>query len=129
MQLAPESPRCRFVHANRFVHAGEWQKRGTSLATKLAGKSAGILGLGRIGKDGISDAESTGIATRGRMASARGTSSDGYGNSWIMRCQLKGPNKVALSRPTLSPGLTLSFSHSILGVLPCTTMRWKFFTL
>jgi hydroxypyruvate reductase len=39
-----------FVHANRFVHAGEWQKRGASLATKLAGKTAGILGLGRIGK-------------------------------------------------------------------------------
>ena len=39
-----------FVHANRFVHAGEWQKRGAPLATKLAGKTAGILGLGRIGK-------------------------------------------------------------------------------
>ena len=39
-----------FVHANRFVHAGQWQKRGAPLATKLAGKTAGILGLGRIGK-------------------------------------------------------------------------------
>src|SRR5436190_3280227 len=39
-----------FVRANRFVHAGEWQKRGAPLATKLAGKTAGVLGLGRIGK-------------------------------------------------------------------------------
>jgi len=39
-----------FVRANRFVHAGEWQKRGAELTTKLAGKTAGILGLGRIGK-------------------------------------------------------------------------------
>ena len=39
-----------FVRANRFVHAGDWQKRGAELATKLAGKTAGILGLGRIGK-------------------------------------------------------------------------------
>ena len=39
-----------FVRANRFVHAGDWEKRGSELATKLAGKTAGILGLGRIGK-------------------------------------------------------------------------------
>src|SRR5436190_10309734 len=39
-----------FVRLNRFVHAGEWLKRGPELATKLAGKTAGILGLGRIGK-------------------------------------------------------------------------------
>ena len=39
-----------FVRANRFVHAGEWQKRGAELTTKLGGKTAGILGLGRIGK-------------------------------------------------------------------------------
>ena len=39
-----------FVRANRFVHAGEWPKRGAPLTTKLAGKTAGILGLGRIGK-------------------------------------------------------------------------------
>ncbi len=39
-----------FVRANRFVHAGEWQKRSAELTTKLAGKTAGILGLGRIGK-------------------------------------------------------------------------------
>jgi lactate dehydrogenase-like 2-hydroxyacid dehydrogenase len=39
-----------FVRANRFVHAGEWLKRGAELTTKISGKTAGILGLGRIGK-------------------------------------------------------------------------------
>jgi hydroxypyruvate reductase len=39
-----------FVRLNRFVHAGEWLKRGPELTTKLAGKTVGILGLGRIGK-------------------------------------------------------------------------------
>jgi hydroxypyruvate reductase len=39
-----------FVRANRFVQAGDWSKRGPELATKLSGKTAGILGLGRIGK-------------------------------------------------------------------------------
>src|SRR5262249_32467034 len=39
-----------FVRANRFVHAGEWLKKGPELTTKLAGRTAGILGLGRIGK-------------------------------------------------------------------------------
>jgi len=39
-----------FVKLNRFVHAGEWEKRGPELATKLSGRKVGILGLGRIGK-------------------------------------------------------------------------------
>ncbi len=39
-----------FVRLNRFVHAGEWQKRGPELTTKLGGKTVGVLGLGRIGK-------------------------------------------------------------------------------
>jgi hydroxypyruvate reductase len=39
-----------FVQLNRFVHAGEWEKRGPGLATKLSGKRVGVLGLGRIGK-------------------------------------------------------------------------------
>jgi len=39
-----------FVRLNRFVHSGEWEKRGPQLATKLSGKKVGILGLGRIGK-------------------------------------------------------------------------------
>ena len=39
-----------FVRANRFVHAGDWLKKGPELTTKLSGRIAGILGLGRIGK-------------------------------------------------------------------------------
>ena len=39
-----------FVRANRFVHAGDWLKRGAELTTKLGGRTVGILGLGRIGK-------------------------------------------------------------------------------
>ncbi len=39
-----------FVRLNRFVHAGDWLKRGPELTTKLGGKTVGILGLGRIGK-------------------------------------------------------------------------------
>jgi len=38
------------IRLNRFVHAGEWQKRGPELTSKLSGKRVGILGLGRIGK-------------------------------------------------------------------------------
>ena len=38
------------VRLNRFVHAGEWPKRGPELTSKLSGKRVGILGLGRIGK-------------------------------------------------------------------------------
>jgi len=39
-----------FVRLNRFLHAGDWLKRGPELTTKLSGKKVGILGLGRIGK-------------------------------------------------------------------------------
>jgi lactate dehydrogenase-like 2-hydroxyacid dehydrogenase len=39
-----------FVLANRFVHAGDWPKKGFPLTTSITGKRAGILGLGRIGK-------------------------------------------------------------------------------
>lgn len=39
-----------FVRLNRFVHAGEWERRAPELATKLSGQKVGILGLGRIGK-------------------------------------------------------------------------------
>jgi hydroxypyruvate reductase len=38
------------VRANRFVHAGEWLRRGPELSMKLGGRSVGIVGLGRIGK-------------------------------------------------------------------------------
>ena len=39
-----------FVRLNRFVQAGEWEKRGPELTTRLGGRKVGILGLGRIGK-------------------------------------------------------------------------------
>jgi lactate dehydrogenase-like 2-hydroxyacid dehydrogenase len=38
------------VAANRFLHAGEWQKQKFKLTTKPGGKRAGLFGLGRIGK-------------------------------------------------------------------------------
>ncbi len=40
----------RLLAANRFLHAGHWQQEQFPLATALSGKTAGILGLGRIGK-------------------------------------------------------------------------------
>ena len=39
-----------FAKLERFTRAGEWLKRGPELSTKLGGRTAGILGLGRIGK-------------------------------------------------------------------------------
>jgi lactate dehydrogenase-like 2-hydroxyacid dehydrogenase len=39
-----------FARLERFARAGEWRKRDTELTTKLAGRTVGILGLGRIGK-------------------------------------------------------------------------------
>jgi lactate dehydrogenase-like 2-hydroxyacid dehydrogenase len=39
-----------FVRADRFVRAGEWPRRSFELTRKLGGRTAGILGLGRIGK-------------------------------------------------------------------------------
>jgi lactate dehydrogenase-like 2-hydroxyacid dehydrogenase len=39
-----------FAHADRFVRAGQWAKRGFPLTRKLGGRKVGILGLGRIGK-------------------------------------------------------------------------------
>lgn len=38
------------VAANRFVHAGQWSRGLFPLAHGLRGKTAGIIGLGRIGK-------------------------------------------------------------------------------
>ncbi len=59
-----------FVRLNRFVQAGEWQKRGPELTTKLSGKRVGILGLGRIGKAIASRVQSLGmeVAYTGRKA-------------------------------------------------------------
>jgi lactate dehydrogenase-like 2-hydroxyacid dehydrogenase len=39
-----------FARADRFVRAGDWAKHNFPLTTKLGGRTAGILGLGRIGK-------------------------------------------------------------------------------
>jgi lactate dehydrogenase-like 2-hydroxyacid dehydrogenase len=39
-----------FARLNRFARSGDWEKRSPELTTKLGGKKAGILGLGRIGK-------------------------------------------------------------------------------
>jgi lactate dehydrogenase-like 2-hydroxyacid dehydrogenase len=39
-----------FVNADRFVREGKWTKSSLPLASKLAGRSVGIVGLGRIGK-------------------------------------------------------------------------------
>jgi lactate dehydrogenase-like 2-hydroxyacid dehydrogenase len=40
----------KLVAANRYLHAGSWQRAQFGLAGSLRGKTAGILGLGRIGK-------------------------------------------------------------------------------
>ena len=39
-----------FARADRFVRAGEWEKRGPSSPPSSAARRVGILGLGRIGK-------------------------------------------------------------------------------
>ena len=61
-----------FAKAERFVRAGEWEKKGAELTTKLGGKKVGILGLGRIGR-GIAQrlaAMGMQIAYTGRKAQA-----------------------------------------------------------
>ena len=40
----------KLVAANRFLHDGKWQRGQFELASALHGKTAGIFGLGRIGK-------------------------------------------------------------------------------
>lgn len=40
----------QLLAANRFLHARHWQQGQFPLSTALSGKTAGILGLGRIGK-------------------------------------------------------------------------------
>ena len=51
----------RIVAADRFVRAGSWQNGPLPLATRLAGKTAGIIGLGRIGKAIAKRAEAHGL--------------------------------------------------------------------
>ncbi|HEY8244584.1 MAG TPA: 2-hydroxyacid dehydrogenase [Casimicrobiaceae bacterium] len=59
-----------FAKAERFTRAGEWEKKGFELATKLGGRKVGILGLGRIGKAIAQRLEAMGmkIAYTGRKA-------------------------------------------------------------
>ena len=61
-----------FSRLERFARAGEWKKRGPELTTKVGGKTAGILGLGRIGKAIAKRLEAMGmdIAYTGRRAQA-----------------------------------------------------------
>ena len=61
-----------FAKAERFVRGGEWEKRGPELTTKLGGRTAGILGLGRIGKAIATRLAAMGmtIAYTGRKAQA-----------------------------------------------------------
>ena len=39
-----------FVRANRLLHADNWNEGASTLTSKVTGKKAGIVGLGRIGK-------------------------------------------------------------------------------
>jgi lactate dehydrogenase-like 2-hydroxyacid dehydrogenase len=61
-----------FAKAERFVRSGEWERRGPELTTKLGGRTAGILGLGRIGKAIATRLAAMGmkIAYTGRKAQA-----------------------------------------------------------
>lgn len=62
----------RLVEANRFLHEGGWLRGQFPLAAALRGKTAGILGLGRIGKAIALRLESFGmsIAYHGRSPQA-----------------------------------------------------------
>jgi hydroxypyruvate reductase len=58
----------QLVNANRFLHAGQWMNSQFPLASALRHKTAGIVGLGRIGKAIASRLEAFGlvIAYHGR---------------------------------------------------------------
>lgn len=59
-----------FAKAERFVRSGAWEREGPELTMKLGGRTAGILGLGRIGKAIAHRLEAMGmkIAYTGRKA-------------------------------------------------------------
>jgi lactate dehydrogenase-like 2-hydroxyacid dehydrogenase len=52
----------RLPQADRFVRAGLWSSAGFPLATSLAGKHVGIVGMGRIGKEIARRLEMFGVA-------------------------------------------------------------------
>ena len=52
----------RLPQADRFVRAGRWKDAAFPLATSLAGKHVGIVGLGRIGKEIARKLEMFGVA-------------------------------------------------------------------
>lgn len=60
----------KLAAANRFLHTGKWQQGPFELASAVRGKTAGIFGLGRIGKAIAHRLESFGmkIAYHGRKA-------------------------------------------------------------
>ena len=59
-----------FARPSASLRAGEWEKQGPELTTKLGGKNVGILGLGRIGK-AIATAARARWACRSRTPAAR----------------------------------------------------------
>jgi lactate dehydrogenase-like 2-hydroxyacid dehydrogenase len=52
----------RLPQADRYVRAGHWQSANFPLATSLAGKHVGIVGMGRIGKEIARRLETFGVA-------------------------------------------------------------------
>jgi lactate dehydrogenase-like 2-hydroxyacid dehydrogenase len=52
----------RLPQADRYVRAGEWKSANFPLATSLAGKHVGIVGMGRIGKEIARRLETFGVA-------------------------------------------------------------------
>ena len=52
----------RLPQADRYVRAGQWQSANFPLATSLAGKQVGIVGMGRIGKEIAHRLETFGVA-------------------------------------------------------------------
>lgn len=62
----------QFHLANRYVQAGDWPRRPLPLSTSVTGKTAGILGLGRIGKAIARRLEACGmkVGYHGRAAQA-----------------------------------------------------------
>ena len=63
----------RVVEADRFVRAGRWTKERIAPSRRLAGKTVGIVGLGRIGRLVARRAEAIGMRVRylGRQAESR----------------------------------------------------------